>query len=78
MQIPGIPESIPRATYLELIRSLGFEWEQLRHLEFTSKGIRAQLFALDKHGQRFMTRDGDGLHVAMHEVFVRIDGEDES
>lgn len=71
MTLPGIPTSIPRSTYLEMIERLGIDSEHLRELHWGFNTITAVVFALDENGNRYV--DQAKMAAAVHEVCIRID-----
>ena len=73
VQIPGVPASISRKAYEELITSLGFELTDLVALRFERYGIYATVSARNPAGEKFMA---DGKTMAVHEVCIWIDKEE--
>lgn len=69
LTVPGVPASIPRTTYLDMIRQLGIDPEQLRELRWGWDTITAVMFALDENGNQY----ADGDSAAVHEICIRID-----
>jgi len=67
--IEGVPATIPRSTYLNMIRQLGLDPDQLRELIWGWDTITAVVFALDENGKRY----ADQNEVAVHEICIRID-----
>jgi hypothetical protein len=73
MEIPGVPEAIPRAQVLALVESLGLDWKELRKLEFGTSCITAEVYALDANGHRYVDQRPDREpHVAMHRLTIKI------
>lgn len=72
MDIPGVPDSIPRACVIELVRSLGLDPRELASLELKGRCIEAAVYALDDEGHRYF-EDGipDGP-VAKHHIAIPI------
>jgi hypothetical protein len=68
--VPGVPETISRADYLRLVRSVGFETDELASLRFAYNGIYAVVYALDSDGRRFL--DKTSGEPAVHTIFVRV------
>lgn len=69
---PGIPASITRNEYLDLIKALGIDTERLQYLqalEFRWNVIYAELAALDDEGH--MVIDGD--EIAVHKIAIRVE-----
>jgi hypothetical protein len=73
VQISGVPASISRKAYEELIKSLGFELTDLMALRFEQNGIYATVAARDPAGRKFTA---DGQTLAVHEVCILIDKEE--
>lgn len=77
MDVPGVPETIPRAAFLALVRSLGLDPELLHRLEFSVTGVYAEVFALDLDGRRYRDlRPGHEDEAAMHRITIKIVEED--
>lgn len=69
MDIPGIPESITRKAYMEMVESWGFKLEDLKALRLAHDGVYAEVFARDPDGKR---RIVEREEYAMHDVFVPV------
>lgn len=72
MQITGIPEDISRKAYLQLVESLGLDYDQLISLEFGRDSIKAEMFALNPDGERFAHQTADGLRAATHTISIPV------
>ena len=73
MEIPGVPESIPREAVLRLVESLGLDWEELYSLSFGTSCITAEQYALDPDGCRYVDQRPDREPVAaMHRISIPI------
>lgn len=68
VEIPGVPESITREAYSNLIRSLGLEPKELYELRFETKGIYATVIAKNADGKSYVVKD----EIAMHEIVIPI------
>jgi len=71
MEINGVPESIPRTRYVEMIESLGFDTAQLRSLEWRADGIYAEVVATDGTGDMLIDRQRGEL--VTHRVYIRVE-----
>lgn len=72
MDIPGIPESIPRARVVELVEALGLDPKQLRGLRLEPHALYVEVYAR-KDGNRFW--DGawrPDSQVATHRIAIPI------
>jgi hypothetical protein len=69
--IDGVPESISRDKYMELIESIGLDPSKLVHLEFGYHSIRAIVKATDANGKSYRS-PVDVNEVAKHEVCIKI------
>lgn len=67
--LEGIPETIGRCAYQELIAGAGFDLKRLLSLEFEVDGIYAEVYAEDENGDRFTV---DGENLATDRVCVRV------
>jgi hypothetical protein len=75
LDIPGIPDSIPRKRCIELIENLGLDPEDIASLEFKFDGIYAEVVARNEDGKRHIV---DGRKFAKHRIYIPIkdvDGE---
>ncbi|HEY9375021.1 hypothetical protein [Streptomyces sp.] len=70
MDIAGIPESIPRARILELIKSLGIDPKETLSLRFEPHAIHAEVRAL-KDGNRYWD-GGPEERLATHCIAIPI------
>lgn len=68
--IPGVPVSIPRGRYMELIRSLGLDPHGITWIRFDVDGITAETIARDENGRVF---DGGPNELAKHLIRIKID-----
>jgi hypothetical protein len=69
-----IPESIPRETYLDMIRSLGLDPAEVISMTWAREGIHATIFALNAEGKRYVVTDSAGAkYPATHTVWIRVD-----
>ncbi|MDX3110159.1 hypothetical protein [Nonomuraea angiospora] len=69
MDLPGIPESIPRARVVELVEAFGLDLRDLLSVSVQRHAIAAEVFARNEQGQRF-TNDGENL--ATHSILIPI------
>ena len=67
--IAAVPESITRQQYIELIESLGFNPNDLRHMTFTLGGIFADVLSRDENGKLM---EGGPNEIATHRVHIPI------
>jgi hypothetical protein len=65
----GIPATVTRAAYTDLVRSLGMDPDMLISLEFHPAHITAELPAFDEDGQRI--GDGEGT-ATVHSIIIPI------
>lgn len=73
MNIPGIPESIPRKEYVAILEPLGLNLNDLVELHFRYAAVEAEVWALNAEGKRFLTTDDDGNEVvAKHHIIIPI------
>jgi hypothetical protein len=71
MTIDGVPESISRERYLELIAVSGLDINRITQLRFTPAGVYATVYALDESGHPVRSgSDRDSL--ATHEGFIPV------
>lgn len=75
IKIEGIPETITRQQYVETIRGLGIDPEQLLELRWDHQGIHAVVYALNKDGMRFATGNRPNRRPATHKLFIRVEDE---
>lgn len=68
MEIPGIPDSIPRARIVELVEALGLDIRDLRSFSVTVHAIEAEMFARNEQGHRCL----DGEDIAIHRIVIPI------
>jgi hypothetical protein len=68
--IPAAPQSITRKDYTALVRSAGFDPEQLRALRFAADGIYAEVYEADGEGRRRIER-GESV---ISTVFIPVEG----
>lgn len=71
VDIPGVPDSIPRARVIELVRSLGLDPRELASLELKGRCIEAVIYALDDEGHRYFVDTPTGP-VATHHISIPI------
>jgi hypothetical protein len=71
-QIPGVPESITRQQYCDLVAAVGFEPKQVRSLEFRMDGIYAVIKDVDENGRDRIDRDRN--EVVTNTVYVPVKG----
>lgn len=70
VSLPGVPKSITRTQYADLVKSLGLEINDLISLEFKVHGIYAEVYAgrgLD--GGRYAV---DDKTVATHRISIEV------
>lgn len=72
--IDGVPESLTRQQYTDLIAAVGFDPHNLASLTFSHVGIHAVVFARGEDGKRVIDEAGEGL--AKHDVFIPVKDED--
>lgn len=70
MRIPGVPASISRKHYLELIAATGLDIKNLVSLEFRTDGIYATTFVRDADGNTGV--DPLGNEVLRHRVYIPV------
>jgi hypothetical protein len=69
-----IPESIPRETYLDMIRGLGIDPAEVISMTWAREGLHAAVFALNAEGRRYVVTDSAGVkYPATHTVWIRVD-----
>ncbi len=71
MDIPGVPDTIPRARVVELVQSLGLDPRELVSCEFKGRSIDAVVFALDEQGHRYFDDSTSGAP-ATHRISIPI------
>lgn len=73
MNLPGIPETVPRADVVAFLQGLGIDTEHLRSFTLSVESIEARVLALDEQGRAYSTRlpDGDS-EVAEHSIRIRL------
>lgn len=70
VDIPGIPDSIPRARVLAFIESLGIDPKEARNLRFQPDAVHVEMYAL-RDGCRYW--DGDSKEKAVtHHIAIPI------
>lgn len=74
LTITGIPASIPRSVYLEMIERLGLEPEDLRELTWGWDKITAVVMARNEHGERYV--ESSINEIAVHEISIPIVDDD--
>ena len=70
--IQGVPASITRERFLEVIRLIGLDPFLVTDLRFDQMGIHATVYASEPgkpYGTRFTT---DGVNVATHEIVIPV------
>lgn len=75
MDIAGVPDTIPRKRFIELVETLGLDVKDLIRLNFKWDGITAEVYALNENGKRFCV---DGENIAKRRVYIPVtdvDGE---
>lgn len=76
IKIEGVPESISRAEYLNLITSVGLDPKNLKSLRFGANSITAVVFALDHTGARVLNKGNTGdPGYLKHTVIIHIKDE---
>lgn len=70
MEIPGIPDSIPRARAIELIESLGLDAMSMLSLRFEPHAIHVEVYAL-KDSMRYWDGGAD-TRAATHMIAIPI------
>lgn len=70
MDIPGVPESIPRSRVVELVKSLGIDPAELVDFDLKPEALYVQVYA-QRDGNRYW--DGGADHVAAtHRIAIPI------
>ena len=69
MDIPGIPDSIPRKRYIELIETLGLDATDLYSLEFKADGIYASTYVRHPSGRGRVIDDEE---IAKHQIYIPV------
>lgn len=67
--VTGVPEKISRADRDQLVRSLGFDVDDLVKLTFGVRSITAAVYARDAEGHRY----ADGDQVAVHNIALPVE-----
>lgn len=70
MDIPGVPESIPRTQMLEMLASLGLDPKDLISFRVEWNAITAEVFALNEKGSRYVADGSDSI--ATHSIAIPI------
>lgn len=70
--ITAVPESIPRAQYLDLVRSLGFDPADIRKLEFRIDGIYAAVYERNDRGQLVIDKTTEDI--VLNQVWIPVSG----
>lgn len=70
-QIQGVPESITRQRYIDLIASIGLDARELYSLRFESDHIFAVVKARNANGQQYFD-DGAANEVAKHHISIPV------
>lgn len=58
--INGVPESLTREQFTQIIRSFGFEPTHLTELTLDATGVHAVVFDFKEDGSRHLLKDGSG------------------
>lgn len=66
--INGVPESLTREQFTQIIRSFGFEPTHLKELRLDATGVHAVVFDFREDGTRHLLKDGAGY--AKNEVHI--------
>jgi hypothetical protein len=69
MVLEGVPASISHEDYLGLMRAVGLDPKNLRHLEFQRDGIYAEVVARNPEGHLLLDDDNE---LATHKVFIPV------
>jgi hypothetical protein len=71
IKIDGVPESISRDKFIELMEGIGLDPWKLVHLDFGWHSIRATVHATDANGRNYRDpMDRDDL--AKHEICIKV------
>jgi hypothetical protein len=71
LTVTGVPATIERSKVVALIEALGIDPHSIRHLEIGLHSIRAEVFARNEDGKRYL--DGfERNNVATHEVSIEV------
>jgi hypothetical protein len=68
VEIPGIPDSIPRSRVVELVEALGLDIRDLRSFSVNRHAVQAEVFARNEQGHPYM----DGEDIAIHRITIPI------
>lgn len=69
MDIPGIPDSIPRTAVIELVQSLGIDPVNAISVKLNLRSIDAEIYAVDERGHRYAVDDDT---IATHTISIPI------
>lgn len=72
-EIPGVPESITRASYISLFEAAGIEPRNTLELSFKADGIHATVFAINELGARTIDKSGEGFN--KHIIYIPVKDE---
>ncbi|WP_405149459.1 hypothetical protein OG589_14600 [Sphaerisporangium sp. NBC_01403] len=72
VDIPGVPDSIPRGRVIELVQSLGLDPRELVSFEIKGRSIEAVVYALNEQGGRYFEGDGPRAEIAKHRISIPI------
>lgn len=68
--IKGVPESLTREQFTEIIESFGFDPKHVKEMRLDSTGVHVTVFEFKEDGTRRLLEDGSGL--AKSEVHIPI------
>src|SRR5262249_41202656 len=74
LNIPGVPDAIPRKAYVGIIESLGLDAKSLVDLEFGRDVIRATVYAKDADGKHIIDRNREAY--VTHDIAIPVVDDD--
>ncbi|HET6915575.1 MAG TPA: hypothetical protein VFH56_05740 [Acidimicrobiales bacterium] len=74
MELPKVPDCIPRARFKDLLKACGIPLEGLRYLECTPSSVNAEFYALDADG--IPIPDKDSRAFLVHRIAIPIRDEE--
>jgi hypothetical protein len=70
MNITGVPDTIPRKRYDELLQALGLDIDDLIGLHCDFETVHAKVYALNGDGDRYLTESR--TEAATHDICIKI------
>lgn len=67
-EIEGVPESLTRGQFTQIIESFGFDPFKMTELRLDATGVHATVFDFKEDGTRHLLKDGSGY--AKNEVHI--------